>query len=330
MITTMVGSYPKVAEGGYGTKLIGSLSRWQRQELTDAQLEDVCREITRAVITEQEDAGVDLLTDGQIRWEDLVTPIAKRLDGFEINGLTRWFDNNVYYRRPILRKAPARRGPMLVDDYRFAASCTARPVKAVLPGPYTFVRMSEDQHYRSETTFVRRMAELLNAEAQALAAAGAPVIQFDEPALGFGTPNLTLALEGLDLATTGVKAKTALAVYFGALDGTLSVLLAKAPVDLVSLDVVSSPKTRQALRRAKITKELGVGCLDGRNTKLESVEELHATFRAIRRQVPLDRLSVHPSCGLEFLPHTQALAKLTRLTAAARSFQARKEAVACC
>jgi 5-methyltetrahydropteroyltriglutamate--homocysteine methyltransferase len=320
MITTTVGNYPKVAQGGYGTTLIGAIGRWQRKELSDAQLEATCQEITRAVIHEQERAGIDLVTDGQIRWEDLVTPIAKRLDGFEINGLTRWFNNNIYYRRPILHKAPIRKGPILVEAYRFAARCTKRPVKAVLPGPYTFAVVSEDRHYKRLRPFVRKMAQILNEEARALAQAGASVVQFDEPAIGFGKTNLTLAVEALNIATRGVKAKTAVCTYFGQLDGALDELL-RANVDIVGVDVVSEPKTLAALKRAKITKELALGCLDARNTKLESVGELHALFNVITKRVPADRLHVSPNCGLEFLPHRQALAKLERLAEAVRTYR---------
>ncbi len=319
MITTTVGNYPKVAEGAYSTKLIGAITKRQRQELNDAELEAVFQEITRVAIQEQEQVGLDLLTDGQIRWEDLVTPIAKRLDGFEINGLTRWFDNNVYYRRPILHKTPKRRGPILVEDYRFAAHCTAQPVKAVLPGPYTFVKLSEDRHYRDERRFTLKMAELLNAEALALVEAGAPFIQFDEPAVGFGKPDLKLVVEGLRVAVNGVKAKTAVYTYFGSLDGALGALM-RAPVDVVGVDVVSAPETLTALRRlARIPKELAVGCLDARNTRLESLTALRAVLRALAKRVPSDRLYVNPNCGLEFLPHPQALAKLQRLVDAARS-----------
>ncbi len=320
MITTVVGNYPKVAEQAYGTKLIGSITQWQRKELTDAQLEAIYREITSAVIQEQEAAGLDLLTDGQIRWEDLVTPIATRLDGFEINGLSRWFDNNTYYRRPILHKTPVRRGPILVEEYRSASRSAHKPVKAVLPGPYTFAVVSEDRYYKKPRPFVMKLAEILNAEAQALAGAGAPIVQFDEPALGFGKPNVKLAVEAIGVATRGVKAKTALYTYFGSLNGTLEPLL-RAKVDLVGLDVVSDPKTLGRLARVKITKELALGCLDARNTKLESIGELHAMFTIVKKRVPLDRLSVNPNCGLEFLPHAQALAKVKRLVEAVRSYR---------
>lgn len=327
MITTMVGNYPKVAEGAYSTTLIGAVTKWQRKELSDAQLEDTCQEITKAVIQEQEQAGLDLVTDGQIRWEDLVTPFARGLDGFEINGLSRWFNNNTYYRRPILHKAPARRRPVLVEQYRCAARCATKPVKAVLPGPYTLAVMSEDRHYKRLRPFALKLAELLHAEAGDLAKAGAPLIQFDEPAVGFGPPtgagktDMKLAVDALRVAAKGLTTQTAVYTYFGSLDGGLEALM-RLPVDLIGVDVVSDPKTLSALKRVKITKALALGCLDGRNTKLESVTELHALFNVVRKRVGLDRLHVNPNCGLEFLPHSQALAKIRRLVEAVRTYRA--------
>jgi 5-methyltetrahydropteroyltriglutamate--homocysteine methyltransferase len=322
MITTVVGNYPKVAEGAYSTKLIGTITRWQRKELTDDQLEQTCREITRAVIKEQEQAGIDLLTDGQIRWEDLVTPMARGIEGFEINGLSRWYNNNTYYRRPILHKKPVRRGPILVEQYRFAAGCTQKPVKAVLPGPYTFAAVSEDRHFKKQRPLVMALAEMLNAEARDLAKAGAAFIQFDEPSIGFGkmsAAEIGLAKEALNAAVKGVPATTAVYTYFGALNGAFDALQ-KSAVQVIGVDVVSDPSALARLKRAKIAKPLAVGCLDARNTKLESVRDLHAMFAAVSKRVPADQLYVNPSCGLEFLPHTQALAKLTRLAEAARSF----------
>lgn len=322
MLTTVVGSYPKVAEGSYGTHVIGALNRRQREEVSDVELERVFRQVTEAVVNEQEAEGLDLLTDGQIRWEDLVTPLARRLEGFEINGLTRWFNNNIYYRRPVLHNAPKRRGPVLVEDYRFAAQCARKPVKAVLPGPYTFVRLSEDRHYGSERAFVLRMAEILNEEAKALAQAGAPIVQFDEPALGFGTSNIKLAVEALRVAIRGVTAKTAVYTYFGSLDGTFEALM-RTPVDIIGIDVVSHPTNLSAVKRTKVTKALALGCLDARNTKLESVTELHALFDVVRKRIPLDRVYVNPNCGLEFLPHPQALEKIRRLVHAVRTYRTR-------
>jgi len=319
MLTTMVGSFPKVAEGRYGTGVIGAVTRWQKQELSDDGLEQVFQDVTRAVIKEQEEAGIDLPTDGQVRWEDLVTPLARRVEGFEINGLERFFDNNVYYRRPILTKTPVRRRPIFLNDYLFAKRCTKKPVKAVLPGPYTVVKLSEDRYYRDEKPFLRSIAEILNEEAKTLAKAGAMLIQFDEPALGFGAPPLKQVIEAINIATQGVPAKTALSTYFGSLNGTLEELQ-RCRVDVLGVDVVSDPKAIGAVKRQKWAKELALGCLDARNTKLESVTELHALFDVVTKRVPKDRLYVNPNCGLEFLPYEQARQKLDRLGEAVRRY----------
>ena len=325
MITTVVGSFPKVAERGFGTKVIGAINRWQKHELTGDQLEQVFQQTTRAVIKEQERAGLDVLTDGQIRWEDLVTPIAKRLEGFEINGLERFFDNNVYYRKPILQRAPVRRRPILLEEFLFAKRCTTTPIKVVLPGPYTMVMLSEDRYYRTPVAFLRRMAELLNEEARALSDAGAVLIKFDEPALGFGPRpgagilSMKQVIEAINIATQGLKSHTALSTYFGSLNGSLEALQ-RCRVDVIGVDVVSDPKAIGAIKRLKWTKELALGCVDARNTKLESVTELHALFDVLRAVVPQDRWYVNPNCGLEFLPYEQARAKLHRLVEAVRLY----------
>jgi 5-methyltetrahydropteroyltriglutamate--homocysteine methyltransferase len=332
MITTVIGNFPKVAESGYGTQLIGAITRWQKQELSEAELTQVHQAITRAVIKEQEQAGIDVLADGQIRWEDLVTPLARGLEGFEINGLDRFFDNNVYYRRPVLQKTPVRKSPIFLGDYLFARSCTAKPVKAVLPGPCTVVTLSEDRHYKDPRPFLRSMAEILNEEARTLAQAGAPLIQFDEPAMGFLSSNhrhakrkgalpLKAVLEAINVAASGVNAKVALSTYFGALSLEALEALQRCRVDIIGVDVVSDPKAVGTVRRVKWVKELALGCLDARNTKLETVTELHALFDVIRKVAPADRLHVTPNCGLEFLPFEQARQKLRRLVEAARRYR---------
>jgi 5-methyltetrahydropteroyltriglutamate--homocysteine methyltransferase len=296
------------------------MTRWQKQELSNDGLERVFQDVTRAVIKEQEEAGIDLPTDGQIRWEDLVTPLARKVEGFEINGLERFFDNNVYYRRPILTKTPVRKRPIFLSDYLFAKSCTKKPVKVVLPGPYSVVKLSEDRYYKNEKPFLRSIAEILNEEAKTLAQAGAMLIQFDEPALGFGKPPLKQVVEAINIATQGVKAKTALYTYFGSLNGALE-HLQRCRVDLLGVDVVSDPNAIGAIRRQKWTKELALGCLDARNTKLESVTELHALFDVVLKRFPKDRLHVNPNCGLEFLPYEQARQKLDRLGEAVRRYR---------
>ena len=320
MITTVVGNFPKVAESGSGTAVMKSINQWQKQELSESGLDEVLQDATRRVIQEQEQAGIDVLTDGQIRWEDLVTPFARAVEGFEINGLERFFDNNVYYRRPILVKTPVRKRPIFLGQYLFARGCTSKPVKVVLPGPYTVVKLSEDRYYKNERPFLRSVAEILNEEARALADAGAVMIQFDEPALGFGKPPMPEVVDAINTAVAGVKAKTALYTYFGSIASKLPALQ-KCRVNLIGVDVVSDPNAVAAIKRLKWTQELALGCVDARNTLLESTTELHALFNIVTKRVPKDRLYVNPNSGLEFLPYEQAVQKLRRLVEAVRRYK---------
>ena len=321
MRTSVIGNYPKVAEDAYGTKLIGAITRRQKQELNDEQLEAVYQEITEAVIKEQESIGIDLITDGQIRWEDIVTPIARKLQGVTLNGLTRFYNNNVYYRRPIIEGKPVRTGPILVEEFRKARQVARKPLKAVLPGPTTFVTLAEDRYFKNEAKFIRHMAAILNAEARALAEAGAEAVQIDEPSLVYGRTWPAEALKAIDQVVDGVKAKTSLRLYFGGPNPAQLTQLLKTKISAIGLDVVESPQTLAALKRVKCDKILGLGCVDARNTKLESIKDLHKLFTAASRLAPSEQLYVTPNCGLEFLPHQQAVAKLRNLVEAVATWR---------
>ena len=322
MRTSVVGNYPKVAEGAYGTKLIGTITRWQKQELNDEQLETVCQEITEAVIKEQEAIGIDLVTDGQIRWEDIVTPIARQLKGVEINGLTRFYNNNVYYRRPIIKAKPVRTGPILADEFRKAQAVARKPIKAVLPGPTTFVTLSEDRYFKHEVKFLRHIATILNAEARSLVEAGAKVIQIDEPSLVYGRKAWPAeALKAIDQMIEGVSATTSIRLYFGGVSAEQIKQLLKTNVQAIELDVVEAPEQLAALKRIKCDKILGIGCVDARNTKMDSIKHLHKLFTAAAQVVPSERLYASPNAGLEFLPHQQAAAKLRNLVEAVATWR---------
>src|SRR3990172_9002240 len=102
MIATVVGSYPKIPNLPHPARLRNAINRFDRGEMTEEELRRVEDEVTIEVLQEQAEAGLDLVTDGQIRWEDEQTYLARRLSGISINGLTRWFDTNMYYRQPVI------------------------------------------------------------------------------------------------------------------------------------------------------------------------------------------------------------------------------------
>jgi 5-methyltetrahydropteroyltriglutamate--homocysteine methyltransferase len=315
--TTVVGSYPKPPAEGETFTVRKTLHALERGEVEVSDLKTAQDDLVSQVIAEQERAGIDIVTDGHARWDDILTPFARVWRGFEIGGLLRWFDNNVYYRRPIATEAIGWGGPASADGVRFAKSVTSRKVKAVIPGPVTFARLSVDEHYNDHESFVRAIAEVLAQEAFELEAAGADVIQIDEPALLDAPEDLGLAAEALGTITNELKTPTVLATYFGDAK-RLGTDLFDLPVGGFGFDLVSGPENRSLLEQVPDGKTVQAGIVDARNTKLEDVDQLRATIEELAQIVGSDRLSVAPSAGLEFLPREKAEAKLKRLVEAAK------------
>jgi 5-methyltetrahydropteroyltriglutamate--homocysteine methyltransferase len=317
--TTVVGSYPKIPDPPAPGRWRTSVEKLQRGEITREDLHRVEDEVTADVLREQADAGVDLLTDGQIRWEDGFTYFARGLDGFTINGLQRYFDTNVYYRQPVATGEIAWRGPITVADYQFAASHSARPVKPVVTGPFTLAVLSKDEFYGTLDQFVMALAAALNKELKALAAAGATVIQVDEPGLLTHRDQFPLFRRAAQALWDGVTATRAMYTYFGHLDGLYPAIL-ELPVSVIGVDFVAAPRNWEILRKAKFTKALGAGLLDARNTRLESPDEVAAACRRAAEIAPPEMLQIGPSAGLEFLPRRVARRKLEALVSGVRLF----------
>lgn len=316
--TTVVGSYPKPPAEGGTFRLRKTLHALERGEASPDDVRAAQDELATEVIKEQEEAGIDLVTDGLVRWDDIITPIARHTAGFEIGGLLRWFDNNVYYRRPICTGPIEWRGPSTVDAWRFADSVARAEVKAVIPGPVTFARLSVDEHYTSHEDFVLAIARVLAQEAFELEAAGAEHIQIDEPALLNAPEDIDLGAEAVYLITNELqRAETTLATYFGDIK-RLGPQLFEYPVTWFGLDFVSGQENFQLVEQLPPEKKLQAGILDARNTKLETTGELRSLIELLESKLTADRLRVAPSAGLEFLPREKARAKLARLAEAAK------------
>jgi 5-methyltetrahydropteroyltriglutamate--homocysteine methyltransferase len=313
--TTVVGSYPKPPDEGDQFVVRKTLHALEKGEATERDIESALDDLAREVIGEQEAAGIDLITDGHVRWEDIVTPFARNIDGFKIGGLLRFFDNNVYYRRPICVSEIEWRGPSSVAAFEFARSVATVPVKAVVPGPVTFARLSVDEHYGDHEAFVLAIARVLAQEGFELEAAGATVIQFDEPSLLDAPEDLALAGDALRIVTGELRnAETILATYFGDAK-RLGPDIFDLPVRSFGFDLVAGPENAELIASAPDSAGIQAGIVDARNTKLEDPDEL---ARLIESLAGTRKLLVSPSAGLEFLPREKARAKLHRLTEATR------------
>lgn len=321
MITTVCGSYPKVPNRPRPARLRNALNKLDRGAISPEEVEALKDEVTEEVINEQIAAGLDVITDGQIRWDDEVTYFARGLRGITLNGLFRYFDTNTYYRQPVVGGAVGWERPLTVRDYQFAAERSTRPVKAVLPAPYSLARLSIDEHYGGRfESLVMDLAAAVNAEARALAAAGAPLIQLNDPVLTRRKDDVGLALRAVTAAFEGVESGKQVNYYYGDVNGVLGAIK-DLPVDVLGLDFVMGPDNYEAVESIDLPQKLCAGLVDARNTRMEDEQELSRRLTQLRESIKDERLEISPNMGLEFLPRERAFEKLQRMVAVARQGQ---------
>ena len=318
MKTTVVGAYPKISDDHQDLRR--ALHRVDRGELDEAGLDAVLDESTVWAMSEMVDAGIDVVNDGQIRWDDLLAPFAKTWRNCERGPLERFYDNNTYFRQPIISGAIETDGKTLVRDYTFAerhrGGATA---KASICGPLTFATLvAEDRHYRSLEDRVLAVADALAAELAGLKAAGATLVDVEEPALAAHPELIDLEREAFArLAKAAVP--LAFYPYFFPIDHLMEALNA-LPISVLGVDVRSREASASALDRlGAFSRTVAVGIVDARNTALETPRELADMIGRAIGQVPSDRLWFSPTTSLEYLPHDVAVRKLSALVSAARA-----------
>lgn len=311
---TGVGNYPRTGDLPEQQKLRRALGQLDRGEISEGDLHRVQDDVTRDVIQEQCRSGIDLVTDGQIRWEDAQTYIAGRLEGVRITGLLRYFDTNTYFRQPVIEEVIRWKNPLTVEDYKFAAGVSDRPIKPVLTGPFTLAKLSHDKHYGNEEALTADYARALAEEVAALEAAGADLIQIDEPAILWWPDQFPILEKGITLLAKGrKKSRLALYTYFRGAGKVLS-RLNELPVDILGIDLVEGKDDLEAIEKSPPAKILALGVLNGRNTKLEEEEETASLVRRLWKASGSDEMFVNPSSGLEFLPRETAFKKFKLLS----------------
>ena len=322
LVPAHVGNHPRIGSSSESQLLRRTVAQWERGEKTAKDLRHAEQALTRMALREQEEAGLELVTDGQIRWYDPISHIAGKLEGTKINGLLRFFDTNFYFRQPVVEATPRRTRPLVLDEFLFAREQCTRPVKPVLTGPFTLAKLSI-LNMGSGDGFgglVEAYAAALGEEIGDLAKAGAEVIQVDEPALLKPGSELPVAEAALaELAKCKGKARLVLHTHFGDA-APLYDWLQRRPVDVLSFDFTYSPKLVDLIASAGSEKPLGFGLVDGRNTKLEDPQQV---ARALGEMVPKIKATesyLVPSCGLEYLPRDRAGAKLKLLAAIRNEF----------
>jgi 5-methyltetrahydropteroyltriglutamate--homocysteine methyltransferase len=333
LVLSSSGSYPRIGDTPELQILRRTLALADRGERTTADLADAENEVVRRAIEEQVNAGVELLTDGLIRWYDPVSHFAGRLDGAKIKGLLRFFDTNFYFRQPVLHARPVRKGPLVVEEYLFARNTLGMmptatgkagrlSIKPVLTGPYTLAKfsLSEDSAMNSLEARTQAYAVALAAEIEALIDAGADFIQIDEPAILKYPGDMEIFRAGLlklgevkkQPRSVGKKIQFALHTYFNDCAALYDTLI-HLPVDVLGVDFTYNPKLVDVVAAAGSPVPLALGLVDARNTKLENPGQVARQIEKMLPKIAGGTALLGPSAGLEYLPRDRAYAKLELL-----------------
>lgn len=326
VIASAVGSYPKAPHEGRPSRLGRAIEAFDNGEIDEDQLGRVQDDFVEEVVAEQVRAGLDIVTDGQVRWADPQEPFARQLAGFSTaaDDTAPWFDGGTHYRRPHVVGSVGWGGPVTIGGWEFASSISDVPVKQVICGPYSLVKLARNEHYASERDLVLDVARVLNQEAFELEAAGCGYIQFDEPAIAChprsadAPRNFDLLAEAADILTNGIAVTTEIRTYFGSLPEPPEDIFA-LPFRVFGFDFVDGEENWDLVKHFPGGRMLAAGLVDGRNPAVESEPSLVAGIRRLLEFVPADRLQVTPSCGLGGLHRDVAEAKLVRLVRALRS-----------
>ncbi len=328
--TSLVGSYPQPDWLIDRERLAGRFPpRVRASELwrvDPAYLEQAQEDATRLAIRAQEDAGLDIITDGEIRRESYSNRFATALDGVDIDNPGTALDRSGHP-NPVPRIVGPirRRHPVQTDDLKFLRAHTGRTVKVTVPGPFTMSQQAQNDYYPSLEDAAFGYAEAVNEEVKDLFAAGADLVQLDEPYLQarpdearkYGVPVLNRALEGVT-GTTAVHICFGYAAIIHNRPAGYSFLpeLAASVADQVSIETAQSNLDCSVLA-ALDGKTIILGVLDLNDHSIETPGQVVDRIRKALPYVPAGRLVLAPDCGMKYLPRGVAAGKLAALTEAA-------------
>src|SRR6187399_769965 len=329
--TTVVGSYPQPDWLIDRDKLThqGPV-RVRAQELwrvPEPFLEAAQDDATRLAVRDMERAGVDVITDGEMRRESYSNRFATALDGVDLDEPGIALDRTGH-ENPVPRVVgPIRRTrPVEVRDVEFLRSITDRRIKITVPGPFTMTQQAQNDHYDDPRMLALGYAEAVNEELRDLKAAGADVVQIDEPYLqARPEPAREYALEAINRALDGVQGDTVLHTCFGYAHIVHDRLpgypflreLQGCVATHLSLEAAQPDLDPEVLRDVP-DKVIVLGVLDLGDPKAETPEVVAGRIRRALTVLPPERLVVAPDCGMKYLPRELAFAKLKAMVEGAR------------
>jgi 5-methyltetrahydropteroyltriglutamate--homocysteine methyltransferase len=327
----MVGSYPQpewlIDRERLHDRLPPRVRARELWRVPDDDLEEAQDEATRLAVADMERAGVDVVTDGEMRRESYSNRFATALDGLDLDNpgvaLDRTGHENVVPRvvGPVRRKEPVE-----VRDVEFLRSLTNRTIKITVPGPFTMTQQAQNDHYANDRDLALAYAEAVNEELRDLKAAGADVVQIDEPYLQ-SRPEAAreYAVDAINRALDGIDGETALHTCFGYAyvvkdkpsGYPFLAELNDCAATQISLEA-AQPGVDAAVLRELPDKTVMWGVLDLASEDVETPQEVAGRLRRALEHVPSGRLMAAPDCGMKYLPRERAFRKLQAMVEGAR------------
>jgi 5-methyltetrahydropteroyltriglutamate--homocysteine methyltransferase len=337
--TSLVGSYPQpdwlIDRERLRHRFPPRVRARELWRVGPAHLAEAQDDATQLAIRAQERAGLDILTDGEIRRESYSNRFATALDGVDIDNPGTALDRSGHP-NPVPRVTGPirRRHPVEVGDLAFLRANTSRTVKITVPGPFTMAQQAQNDHYASTEDLAFAYAEAVNEEVRDLFAAGADIVQLDEPYLQarpdearrYGVKVLNRALAGAT-GTTAVHLCFGYAAIIHDRPSGYSFLpeLAAADCDQVSIETAQSGLDCSVLSELD-GKTIILGVLNLGDETVEDAEQVAARVRRALPYVPAERVVLAPDCGMKYLPRASASCKLAAMTTAAALLRSEAEA----
>ncbi len=266
------------------------------------------RKDVKSVVELQKNAGFECLMDGMFLWQDIFRPFTENVEGMSAGALVRWFDNNTFFRKPMIEKLHPEDHDLFLHKYVHLQLLPQEYCKkVVLPGPYTFAALSSK---KDDSEIMLVLAEILAKEIKGLEDKGVSIFQFNE----FSLVQRELSREVMEdvkqaykIIRKEVEGKVILHTCFGDAEWAIPYFL-DFPVDYVGIDFFSTEF--KDIKKIKFGKGLLCGCVDSRNSFLESVDSILFFVENIQKSMRPKDIILSPTCDLEFLPKKVAEEKV--------------------
>jgi len=295
-----------------------------RNQLTGEQVEEAHDNAVKSAIKDQELAGVDIITDGELRRETMVNFFSARIHGFDMSGRMKPIGNldpTIQMPDPIVRDKVRHKGSLGMDKhFRFLRGHTTHGTKVCVTGPQMLAKRATNEYYKNDKELIFDLAEILNIELMGLVAAGCDFIQIDEPVWVGYPQDMPWLVESFNKLISGVKAKIALHVCYGNYQlkklfkgqyAELFPAILDTHAHQISMEfAVSDGVGLELFKQYKSNKEVVVGVIDVKDEAIETPEVVARRIRQALEYIAPERIYISPDCGMKFMPRNRAFGKL--------------------